>query len=62
MWSIVIGCALWLTNAAFNFAAGDYRAFCINILYVVCLVTLGGAAFKVENNVLQAAIGALLMV
>ena len=31
MWSILIGSILWLTNAAFNFAAKDYRAFCINL-------------------------------
>ena len=62
MWSILIGSILWLTNAAFNFAAKDYRAFCINILYVVCLLTLGGATFRQEKDIVQGMIGALLMV
>jgi len=62
MWSILIGSILWLTNAAFNFAAKDYRAFCINLLYVICLLTLGGATFRQEKDIVQGMIGALLMV
>lgn len=62
MWSVLIGSILWLTNAAFNFAAKDYRAFCINLLYVVCLLTLGGAAFRQEKDILQGMIGALMMI
>jgi len=62
MWSVLIGSVLWLTNAAFNFAAKDYRAFCINVLYVVCLLTLGGAAFRQEKDIIQGMIGALMMV
>ena len=57
MWSVVIGSILWLTNAAFNFAAKDYRAFCINLLYVVCLLTLGVAAFRQEKDIVQGMIG-----
>lgn len=53
MWSVVIGSALWLVNASFNFAAKDYRAFCINLLYVVCLLTLGGAYFRKEKDIVQ---------
>ena len=62
MCSILIGSILWLTNAAFNFAAKDYRAFCINLLYVICLLTLGGATFRQEKDIVQGMIGALLMV
>ena len=62
MWSILIGSVLWLTNAAFNFAAKDYRAFCINGLYVICLLTLGGATFRQEKDIVQGMIGALMMV
>ncbi|MBR1431842.1 hypothetical protein [Ruminococcus sp.] len=62
MWSILIGSILWLTNAVFNFAAKDYRAFCINVLYVICLLTLGGATFKQEKDIVQGMIGALMMV
>ena len=62
MWSILIGSILWLTNAAFNFAAKDYRAFCINLLYVICLLTLGGATFRQEKEIVQGMIGALMMV
>ena len=62
MRSVLIGSILWLTNAAFNFAAKDYRAFCINLLYVVSLLTLGGAAFRQEKDILQGMIGALMMI
>ena len=62
MWSVLIGSILWLTNAAFNFAAKDYRAFCINVLYVICLLTLGGATFRLEKDIVQGMIGALMMV
>lgn len=62
MWSILIGSILWLTNAVFNFAAKDYRAFCINLLYVICLLTLGGATFRQEKEIVQGMIGALMMV
>lgn len=62
MWSVLIGSILWLTNAAFNFAAKDYRAFCINVLYVICLLTLGGATFRQEKDIVQGMIGALMMV
>ena len=62
MWSAVIGSCLWIVNAAFNCAAKDYRAFFINLLYVVCLITLTGAIFKKEENDIQGMIGALLMI
>lgn len=62
IWSVVIGSMLWITNAVFNIIAGDYRAFFINILYVICLITLCGAEFKNEKNVIQGMIGALLMI
>ena len=62
MWSVLIGSVLWLVNAGFNFAAKDYRAFCINVLYVVCLLTLGGATFRLEKDIVQGMIGALMMV
>ena len=62
MWSVLIGSVLWLVNAGYNFAAKDYRAFCINVLYVVCLLTLGGATFRLEKDIVQGMIGALMMV
>lgn len=60
--SIVIATVLWITNAVFNYNAADYRAFCINLLYVVCLIPLGLAAFTDEKNVVQGMTGALLMI
>ena len=60
--STLIASILWITNAVFNFTANDYRAFFINILYVICLITLCGAEFKKEKNVIQGMIGALLMI
>ena len=62
MWSAVAGTVLWITNAVFNFIAKDYRAFLIDIMYVICLITLCGAEFKKEKNVVQGMIGALLAV
>ena len=62
MGSAVAGSILWIINAVFNFIAADYRAFLINILYVLCLITLCGGEFKGEKNVVQGMIGALLMV
>lgn len=62
MWSVLIGSILWLTNVAFNFVAKDYRAFCINLLYVICLFTLGGATFRQERDIVQGMIGALMMI
>jgi hypothetical protein len=62
IWSIVIAAILWTTNGVFNFLAKDYRAFCINVLYVVCVITLGGATFKQEKDVVQGMIGALMMI
>ncbi|MBQ8666298.1 MAG: hypothetical protein IJ526_05510 [Lachnospiraceae bacterium] len=62
MGSALAGSILWIINAVFNFIATDYRAFLINILYVICLITLCGAEFKKEKNVIQGMIGALLMV
>ena len=62
MWSILIGTVLWLANAVFNFEAKDYRAFCINLLYIVCLLTLGGATFRQEKDNVQGMIGALMMI
>ena len=62
MGSALFGSILWIANAAFNFAANDYRAFFINILYVICLITLCAAEFKKEKNVIQGMIGALLMI
>lgn len=60
--SIFIASALWITNAVFNYNAADYRALSINLLYVVCLIPLGLASFKKENNVVQGLMGALLMI
>ena len=60
--SALAGSILWIINSVFNFIASDYRAFFINILYVICLITLCGAEFKGEKNVVQGMIGALLMV
>jgi len=62
MGSIAAGSILWLVNAGFNFAAKDYSAFCINVLYVICLLTLGGATFRHEEAIVQGMIGALTMV
>ena len=62
MWMIVVASVLWITNSIFNLAAKDFRAFFINILYVICLITLGGASFRQEQNVIQGIIGALLMI
>ena len=62
MWMIVVASVLWITNSIFNLAAKDFRAFFINILYVICLITLGGASFRQEKNVMQGMIGALLMI
>lgn len=62
MGSALAGSILWIINAVFNYIATDYRAFLINILYVICLITLCGAEFKKEKNVIQGMIGALLMV
>ena len=62
MGSIVAGSILWLVNAGFNFVAKDYSAFCINVLYVICLLTLGGATFRHEEAIVQGMIGALTMV
>lgn len=62
MWSAFIASVLWIANAVFNFIDGDYRAFFINLLYVICLITLCGAEFKKENNVIQGMISALLMI
>jgi len=33
MWSVLIGSILWLTNAAFNFAAKDYSPIQNFIIY-----------------------------
>ena len=62
MCMIVIASVLWIANAVFNLVAKDFRAFFINILYVICLITLGGATFRQEKNVVQGMIGALLMI
>ena len=62
MGSALAGSILWIANSVFNFIAADYRAFMIDILYVLCLITLCGAEFKREKNVIQGMIGALLMV
>ena len=60
--SVLLGSVLWLTNAGFNFAAKDYRAFCINVLYVVCLVTVYRSFCRKETAVLQGMIGGLMMI
>ena len=62
IWSAVFASALWIANAIFNIMADDFRAFLINILYVLCLVILCSAEFKDEENVVQGMMGALLMV
>ncbi|MCR5474533.1 MAG: hypothetical protein K6F28_04955 [Lachnospiraceae bacterium] len=62
MGSAIAGSILWIINAVFNYIATDYRAFLINIMYVICLITLCAAEFKKEKNVIQGMIGALLMV
>ena len=35
MGSAIAGSILWIINAVFNYIATDYRAFLINILYVI---------------------------
>lgn len=62
MGSALLGSILWIANSVFNYNAADYRAFAINLLYVICLITLCGAEFKQEKNVIQGMIGALLMI
>ena len=62
MGSALAGSILWMINGVFNLIAKDYRAFGISILYVICLITLCGAEFKQEKNVIQGMIGGLLMV
>jgi len=62
MGSALSGGILWMINAVFNLIAKDYRAFFIDILYVISLITLCGAEFKKEKNVIQGMIGALLMI
>ena len=41
--------------------AKDCRAFCINLLYIICLLTLGGAVFRQEKDIVQGMIGALMI-
>ena len=60
--STAAACILWITNAVFNVTAADYRAFLINLLYVLCLITLCAAEFKKEKAAVQGMIGALLAV
>ena len=60
--SVLCASILWLINAAYNFAARDYRAFCINVLYVLCLVAICEAYYSKEDRVLQGMIGALMMI
>lgn len=59
--SVVLGALLWLVNAAFNFAAKDYSALGVNIAYIICLITMAGAFFEGNMNVVQGMIGALMM-
>ena len=62
MWSAVTAVVLWIINGALNLAAGSYTSFFINLFYVICLLTLCGAEFKGQKNVVQGMIGALMMV
>jgi hypothetical protein len=59
--SVVLGAILWLVNAAFNFAAKDYRALGVNIAYIICLISMAGAFFAGNMSVVQGMIGALMM-
>lgn len=59
--SIVLASILWLINAGFIFAARDYRAFCINVLYALCLCAICRTYYTEEDRVLQGMIGALMM-
>ena len=59
--SVVLGAILWLVNAAFNFAAKDYRALGVNIAYIICLISKAGAFFAGNMIVVQGMIGALMM-
>ena len=59
--SVVLASILWLINAGFNFAARDYRAFCINVLYALCLCAICRTYYTKEDRVLQGMIGALMM-
>ena len=59
--SVVLGVILWLINAGFNFAAKDYSAFGVNVAYIICLISLAGAFFAGNMNVVQGMIGALMM-
>ncbi len=46
IWSTVAGSVLWIANAIFNLIDADYRAFFINLLYVICLIILCVAEFQ----------------
>lgn len=61
-WSVFLGSILWLINAAFNFKAEDYRAFCINVLYAVCLAAIYSFWYRKENTALHGMLGALMMI
>lgn len=60
--SVIAASILWVSNAGFNFYAKDYRACCINLLYVICLIIIYRACNKGENKVIQGSIGALMMI
>ena len=62
MWSAVAACGLWIANAVMNGIAGSYRSVAINVLYIICTMTLCAAEFKKENDVVQGMIGALMTV
>lgn len=46
MWSAVAACGLWIANAIMNGIAGSYNSLTINVLYVICTMTLCAAEFK----------------
>ena len=58
--SAVIACCLWLTNCITNIMAGSFSSVSINVMYILCIMTLCGASIKKENNVVQGMTGALL--
>ncbi len=62
MWSAVCAVILWIINDALNLAVESYTSFFINLFYVICLLTLCGAEFKGQKNVVQGMICALMMV
>lgn len=52
--------ALWTVNAVLNLKNNSHTSFFINLLYIICLLTMAGAEFKKQENVKQGMVGALM--